>query len=148
MEQFASNLYVESVPSGGKRKGKNTVGESSKKKPKTMQTMTRVGQGTLDKWVYSLHKPSRVRFNEKVVTKIYRRGYSIEEENEEWQWIRVTRLKGYSLRTSKFYSQRKAMRSAMKLQHKIRRDELSSKNVKKVLHILTTQQRENIALGY
>jgi hypothetical protein len=110
--------------------------------------MTRVGQGTLDKWVYSPHKPSRVRFNEKVVTRIYRRDYSIEEGNEEVRWIRVTRLKGYSLRTSKFYSQREAMRSAMKLQHKIRRDELSSKNVKKVLHILTTMQRENIALGY
>lgn len=149
IQQFAADLYIEGVPSGGaKRKGKNSGGESSKKKPKTMQTMTRVAQGTLDKWIYKPHQPLRVRFNEKVVTKIYRRGYSIEEENDEWQWIRVTRLKGYSLMTSEFYSQRKKMQAVMKLEHSIRRNELTESNVRKTCHILETMRRENTALGY
>ena len=80
---------------------------------------------------------ARIRFNERVVL--------ITLPKETWT---VLPLKGFSAPDSAFAKKRKDMKRNMAYNHYWRRQKLTPRNAKRVIHVLERMLRENTKLGY
>ena len=115
-----------------KRKKANLTLDFSKLKPGRTQS-------TLDRWLFKPKTPTRVRFKEQVLLK--------EIIGPTVSWTTVS-LKGFLHRNSVFAKKRARLKQAMAHTHRLRRQRLTPKNARRIVHILERMRRENTKLGY
>ena len=115
-----------------KRKKANLTLDFSKLKPGRTQS-------TLDRWLFKPKTPTRVRFKEQVLLK--------EIIGPTVSWTTVS-LKGFSHRNSAFAKKRARLKQVMAHTHRLRRQRLTPKNARRIVHILERMRRENTKLGY
>ena len=115
-----------------KRKKANLTLDFSKLKPGRTQS-------TLDRWLFKPKTPTRVRFKEQVLMK--------EIIGPSVSWTTVA-LKGFSHRNSTFAKKRARSKQVMAHTHRLRRQRLTPKNARRIIHILERMRRENTKLGY
>ena len=126
-------------------KRRNTKNENSKKRKKANLTLDfsklKPGrtQSTLDQWLFKPKTPTRVRFKEQVLLK--------EIIGPTVSWTTVS-LKGFSHHNSAFAKKRAHLKQAMAHTHRLRRQRLTPKNARRIIHILERMRRENTKLGY
>ena len=132
MATEATEPFVEPPVVKRKKQGKG----ASKKKKLDFGGMI---QTTLDRWLVKPRTPTRVQFKEQVLLKV------ITPSRERRTTVP---LKGFSEPYSVFSLKRLDMKRHMAQQHRLRRERLTARNVRKVTHILKRLQRENTKLGY
>ena len=116
-----------------KRKGKKSEDGPRKSKKKGMT------QTTLDRWLFKPRPATRIRFDERVVLKIITPREEI---------LTDLPLKWSACPSRAFAKKRKEIKQNMAHNHYWRRQKLTPRNVKRVLHVLERMRRENTKLGY
>ena len=133
-----------------KRKGKKSEGSDgprkSKKKGMTQTTLDRwlfkprpATQTTLDRWLFKPRPATRIRFDERVVLEIITPREEI---------LTGLPLKWSACPSRAFAQKRKEIKQNMAHNHYWRRQKLTPRNVKRVLHVLERMRRENTKLEY
>ena len=117
-----------------KRKGKKS--EDGPRKSKIKKGMT---QTTLDRWLFKPRPATRIRFDERVVLKIITPREEI---------LTDLPLKWFACPSRAFAQKRQEIKQNMAHNHYWRRQKLTPRNVKRVLHVLERMRRENTKLGY
>ena len=114
---------------------------NNKKRKKANLTLyfSKLKQGNLDRWLFKPKTPTRVRFKEQVLLK--------EITGSTVSWSTVS-LKGFSHRNSAFAKKRARSKQVMAHTYRLRRQRLTPKNARRIVHILERMRRENTKLGY
>jgi hypothetical protein len=123
-----------------KRKHPKNVDKGSRKKVRKNLTLELPEtQGTLDNWLYHPTRPTRVRFEERVLVKNI---IELDYVGLLQSWSMVP-LRGYSLPNSDFLNKREQNKLEMKQRHQIRIQKKTPRRLKIRQHILDTLEREN-----